>query len=526
MISDTMRLRLPAAPLCLAGHLSEPILSVGLTSGGVVVARVKEEAYIVNDEADANNSGRSYSVSTNETNTYALSDTCHATELDGFRSGGGGGGRVFGATIGSIIREFDIETNSKKQQQISKRDTYLMDYIIPQMEDGTIRSAMALRMIAPSVLLAGDDAGGLHVFDTRTAHRGGSSGSASTAAAAVSTLEQGDYISSIAQVEANGAYTVLAASGDGTLCTYDIRLRSGSGSNNGGGTTSRVKLQYATQGHQDDLLSLAVDLQAGLVVSGTLSGALDLYKLGILVGTTESDAAAHVDRMLGHPECVNAVLSVPSHVGVFVTASSDGFVRVVDVINKTLLGVLEYDNRLQDTDSIVTDDHNKDDGNQLLSTSGPRQGSSSALQTPVRKRKRKGSQRWPIEAMVPVHGLPLPLFALLTHDNFAHFCDGAPLVDDDSNSNQDGDEEKDKDSKLNTTDDDIVPVDTPQHAGKASTQPTSKSVIKPSRKPLITTAEAALAPSKKSSKGKKKKRTGQDENKQEKRKSSSFFTDL
>lgn len=428
----------PHAPLCIASHITEPILCAGLTEGGAVVSNLKD----VRDGV---------TFDPNCYTTLFLPSSCHAVELQPVTEN-----PYLFASTEADMRVIDIE---RKQS--------VHHYEIPELDEN-VRRANVLKAIEPSILLAGDDSGGMHLFDIRTPFK---------TKVSASVLEQGDYISSIEKVEAYDTCAILSSSGDGTLCAYDLRTR---------GRTSEIKLQYATEGRNDDLLSLAILPKSDLIVCGTLSGALNLYNLRFLDSTANADAVAHVDRMHGHPECVNAILPT-LHDGVVVTGSSDGIVRVVDVIKKNLLGILDYRNsKMNDEDNInINDDR-------------------SGLK---RARKRKGVARWPVEAVVPIEGLSLPTYALLSNDDKISFCDGAALVDDSTATDNDNDESNKEQNQADApgTEQDLLETTLPK---------------KPIPKLEVTT-EAEFT---KRRKTKRKKRRGGEETNQSK--TNAFFNEL
>lgn len=224
-----------------------------------------------------------------------------------------------------------------------------------------VSSPSAFLALSESAFMIGDDDGGIYLADARQ----------KTIAASV--LEQGDYVSQMLQVEMFGKQSLLASSGDGTLCAYDVRM-----------TRGTVKLMYAFDPFNDDLLSFCVLQAASLVVGGTLSGNLHMYDARFLDESCELDSVHEVDRMPGHPECVNSV--VPFNQGNLVcTASSDGILRVVDVVNRAL--VYSF------------------------------QSSGEAVEEPVNTR-----DLWPIESMVEVHGLGERLLALQGHESVVNTC--------------------------------------------------------------------------------------------------------
>lgn len=334
--------------------------------------------------------------------------------------------------------------------------------------DGEARTGTTLCPLDENVLLVGDDTGAIHLFDIRKPF--------SSVTALTSTLDQGDYISSMSHVDRFGTQAVLATSGDGTVCAYDIRNP----------PNARVKLQYATDAYNDDLLSLAILDNTPLAVAGTLSGSLNLYNLHFLDVDADVEAAAHVDRFHGHPECVNAVLSC-AHDDLVITASSDGFVRVLDVVNKTLLGVLDYRLGIQQD--------------------GEEEGSN-----PRNLKRNRADSRWPIESMVAIQATRAPTFALLCHDDFIRFCDGSALVDDDDDDDDSEGGDGQVESRLpceenSCQNDDDIDRSRPQNEKRLSLPP-----------------EAELG---RGSKRSAKKRKGKDHDTTSgKRKSDGFFDDL
>lgn len=369
-------------PLNISAHASVPLLAIGLTEGGVTVAPVSDVCLPT--------------FASKCSVTHAFPKACHATELQSTSCNP----HIYASTE-SVIHIFDTTTSNP-----------LHTYDLTSVDKDDAASAVTatvLKCIDESTLLAGDDNGGIHLFDTRSPRK-----------QRASVLQQADYISSLTHVDMYGTNAVLSTSGDGTLCAYDIR-------------SGRIKLQYATDGMNDDLLSLAVLKDDGLAVAGTLSGALNIYNLRFLDEHADADAVAHIDRMHGHPECVNAVLGCEGEGGVVVTASSDGFVRVVDIVNKQLVGVLDYEACVGDDDD---DEVGESEGEEDVGSSddesaeerGRKQTEQARQQQEAQKRKRV--QRWPIEGMVSVKGLGSPLFALVAHDRLVRFCDGAPLIED------------------------------------------------------------------------------------------------
>ncbi|KAG8906967.1 WD repeat-containing protein jip5 [Tulasnella sp. 403] len=113
---------------------------------------------------------------------------------------------------------------------------------------------------------------------------------------------------------------LVSTSGDGSLTVMDIR-----GS----------KLQPLAQSEEEDdeyLSVCAVKMQSKLVV-GTQVGTLSIFNR-----STAASYRSPVDRMPGHPASVDALVALTDDI--IATGSSDGLVRLVQVMPNRLLGVV------------------------------------------------------------------------------------------------------------------------------------------------------------------------------------------
>lgn len=319
------RICLPAPALCTDAHHSRPLLAAGLTNGAV---------------------GFTFLTQTSTHDEFKVlaiqADSCRAV---GWMSESK---LLAGLTNGKVC-VYDLLTSLPISEMSLGGST------------DNISSPSAFLALSESVFMVGDDDGGIHLADARQR------------TVAASVLEQGDYVSQMVQVDMFGKQSLLVSSGDGTLCAYDVRM-----------TTDKVKLMYAFDTFNDDLLSFCVLHTANLVVSGTLSGNLHMYDARFLDESCELDSVHEVDRMPGHPECINSV--VPFNQGNLVcTASSDGILRIVDVVGRAL--VYSF------------------------------QGSGEVVEEQVDTR-----DLWPIESMVELHGLGERLLALQGHENVVNIC--------------------------------------------------------------------------------------------------------
>ena len=163
-------------------------------------------------------------------------------------------------------------------------------------------AANALACTGASGVATGDDDGAVKLWDLRQRTE------------ALSFTESSDLVTDLAFVDGK-APTLVASSADGCLCTFDLR---------------RGALGAMSDNQEDELLSLAPMKNGTKLVVGTESGVLGIFSWG--------DWGDVSDRLLGHPQSVDAV--VPINDDVLLSASSDGILRVVGVHPNRVLGVV------------------------------------------------------------------------------------------------------------------------------------------------------------------------------------------
>lgn len=159
------------------------------------------------------------------------------------------------------------------------------------------------------LLVTANDVGGVQLWDVRAATK--------------STVQEykvhDDYISALQQHE----HYLLAASSDGVLSVYDIRMARQE--------RERQKSIVGQSDNQDDeLMSLQTLKHGKKVVCGTDQGVLAVWSWG-----TWGDVS---DRFPGHPSSIDALLKVDEDT--LLTGSADGLLRLVQVQPDKFLGVL------------------------------------------------------------------------------------------------------------------------------------------------------------------------------------------
>jgi len=148
-------------------------------------------------------------------------------------------------------------------------------------------------------LFTGDDDGGVQVWDWRQQ------------SSVMNFTENEDFISDFARYD----HLLLSPSGDGTLSIFDLR---------------KGILEAMSDNMEDELLSIAVMKNGQKVVCGSQGGVLNIFKYGYWGDVN--------DRYPGHPESIDTIQKVSENV--LVTGSSDGLIRLVQILPNKILGVL------------------------------------------------------------------------------------------------------------------------------------------------------------------------------------------
>jgi len=166
------------------------------------------------------------------------------------------------------------------------------------------QSAISSMLLFGGQLFTGSDNGTVQVWDWRQKN------------SIMSFSENEDFIADMAYHD----HELLCPSGDGTLSVFDLR---------------KGKLEAMSDNLEDELLSIAVVKNNQKVVCGSQGGILNIFRYGYWGDVN--------DRFPGHPESIDALVKMSENI--VVTGSSDGLIRVVEILPNRLLGVVgEHEN--------------------------------------------------------------------------------------------------------------------------------------------------------------------------------------
>ncbi|KAG9016055.1 WD repeat-containing protein jip5 [Tulasnella sp. 427] len=158
----------------------------------------------------------------------------------------------------------------------------------------------------PGIVATGDDDGVIKLWDPRKPKE------------IKSYTHHFDYISDLIFTEAKNQ--IVASSGDCTLSVIDIR-------------STRTEPFAQSDDQDDEFLSLCSIKDNSKLIVGTQLGMLTIFNR-----SSASSYLGPVDRMPGHPSSVDAL--VPITDDVIATGSSDGLIRLVQIMPNKLLGAV------------------------------------------------------------------------------------------------------------------------------------------------------------------------------------------
>ncbi|CAE6371184.1 unnamed protein product [Rhizoctonia solani] len=221
---------------------------------------------------------------------------------------------------GSCTPKFDIRTTKKTVRSLTTgpegRELYSVSkdksiHVIDTSTGKAVREQAqthesAINRVAHfmSMLATGDDSGVVKLWDSRQL------------SPIRSYTHHFDYISDFIWLQ--DKKQLVATSGDGTLSVIDVR-------------SSKIEPYAHSEDQEDELLSIVTIKDGKKVAVGTQTGIISIWNRGSGWGDC-------VDRLKGHPHSVDALATLSEDV--IATGSSDGLVRVVQVLPNKLLGVI------------------------------------------------------------------------------------------------------------------------------------------------------------------------------------------
>ncbi|CAE6531914.1 unnamed protein product [Rhizoctonia solani] len=203
---------------------------------------------------------------------------------------------------GTCIPKFDTRPTKKTARSLTTDSDGLELYSVSK--DRSIQSAINRVTRFMSMLATGDDNGVIKLWDPRQI------------SPIRSYTHHFDFISDFLWLQ--DKKHLITTSGDGTLSVIDVR-------------SGKTEPFAHSEDQDDELLSIASIKDGKKVAVGTQTGIISLWN-------RSSGWGDCVDRMKGHPHSVDALATLSEDV--IVTGSSDGLVRVVQVLPNKLLGVI------------------------------------------------------------------------------------------------------------------------------------------------------------------------------------------
>ncbi|KAJ3305207.1 WD domain repeat-containing protein 55 [Blyttiomyces sp. JEL0837] len=166
-------------------------------------------------------------------------------------------------------------------------------------------SINALKSLEPNILASGDDEGVIKLWDLRARKL------------VMKYTQHADFISDFDYHEEKK--TLVATSADATLSVYDIRKK------------KPIKI---SDNQEDELLCVTFIKNYKKAVVGSQDGVLSLFSYGNWGDCT--------DRFPGHPGSIDTLVKIDETT--IATGSTDGLIRIVNILPNKLVGVLSDHN--------------------------------------------------------------------------------------------------------------------------------------------------------------------------------------
>ena len=317
--SSTEAVECSAQPLGIAFHPSRDIIAAGLVDGTI---ELHDYSQLLNTAQKS-----SYGDYDEEDDTILSSTAAHTTSCRSVLFSNTDDNLLISCGLDAALsgihvdRACDLNANSKDSIVWSIPNAHPNGHGIHRM--------FQLPTVSPAgpLIATGDDEGVIRLWDTRLCD-GSHNSKMGVASAAYPQLPSScvaewrnhtDFISGFTSTE--DGTTLLSTSGDCTLSIYDVRKP---------GSNASSKPTAQSEHQEDELLSLTLLKNGKKVLTGTQEGVLTVWSYG--------KWQDHCDRFPGHPQSIDAILKIDEDT--VITGSSDGLLRVVQILPDKLLGVV------------------------------------------------------------------------------------------------------------------------------------------------------------------------------------------
>ncbi|KAF4120395.1 WD domain, G-beta repeat [Geosmithia morbida] len=344
MFENLCTLPLQSDVFTTALHPTEPVLTVGLSTGQVETYRLPLPVTDGDTDADGDTSlvsgnGRDTIDTVWRTRRHKGSCRCVAYSHDG--------AHMYSAGTDAIVKHFDANTGAVISKIVIPTSTSVTD------------APTLLHVLNPQNLLLATDSGALHIVDLRK--NGGQPG----ARPAQTHFPHNDYVSSITPLpptaeSTSGFPKQWVSTGGTTLAVTDVRR----------GVLVRSEDQ------EDELLSSCFvpglgpksNRKNGMVALGSGTGVLTMWDKG---AWDDQQERIIVDSARGPTggESIDAVALIPQEMGLgkkIVCGLGDGSLRIVDLIRREVMGNASL--RHDDLEGVIS--LGFDSANRLISAGG------------------------------------------------------------------------------------------------------------------------------------------------------------
>ncbi|KAH6877143.1 WD40-repeat-containing domain protein [Thelonectria olida] len=338
MFENTCTLPLQADVFTTALHPTEPLLTVGLSSGHVETFRLPPSNASESSDGDSSTLSDGKGMIDTVWKTKRHKGSCRSVVYSN------DGSSVYSAGTDALIKHFDPHTGQVISKMAIPSNTRVPD------------APTLLNVLNPQSLLLGTDSGALHLVDLRDGAPGKKP--------AQTHFPHSDYVSSISALpptkdSTSGFPKQWVSTGGTTLAITDVRR----------GVLVRSEDQ------EDELLSSCFvpgmgpkgNRNNGIVAIGSGSGVLTMWDKGAWDDQQERIIVDGSKR--GGGESIDAVALIPHEMGLgkkVICGVGDGSLRIVDLVRREVN--LHFNLRHDFTESVVSLEF--DCENRLISSGG------------------------------------------------------------------------------------------------------------------------------------------------------------